>query len=347
MTATDTVEHTAPLLEVTDLTVEFDTQGGTLRAVDEVSWSLRRGKTLVVLGESGSGKSVSTQAITGILDTPPGRVRAGSALFDGQDLIAIPEKQRRRIIGSRISLVFQDALSALNPVHTVGRQIAELYQVHRGMSRKDAMRRAADMLDRVGIPSARARVRDYPHEFSGGMRQRVMIAMALALGPEVLIADEPTTALDVTVQAQILELLEEIQQDSDMGVVLITHDLGVAAEIADDLVIMYAGRVIESGPTALVLGDPAHPYTQGLLRSMPSSEMKGLELPAIPGTPPNMLRLPSGCPFRPRCPKAIDLCATERPELSTLSSGGPRKVACHLADTLDTMQTPSLAGGAS
>ncbi|MFJ8950803.1 ABC transporter ATP-binding protein [Streptomyces sp. NPDC102340] len=347
MTATDTVEHTAPLLEVTDLTVEFDTQGGTLRAVDEVSWSLHRGKTLVVLGESGSGKSVSTQAITGILDTPPGRVRAGSALFDGQDLIAIPEKQRRRIIGSRISLVFQDALSALNPVHTVGRQIAELYQVHRGMSRKDAMSGAAVMLDRVGIPSARARVRDYPHEFSGGMRQRVMIAMALALGPEVLIADEPTTALDVTVQAQILELLEEIQQDSDMGVVLITHDLGVAAEIADDLVIMYAGRVIESGPTALVLGDPAHPYTQGLLRSMPSSEMKGLELPAIPGTPPNMLRLPTGCPFRPRCPKAIDLCATERPELSALSGGGPRKVACHLADTLDTTQTPSLAGGAS
>ncbi|MEB8340864.1 ABC transporter ATP-binding protein [Streptomyces endophyticus] len=347
MTATDTVEHTAPLLEVTDLTVEFDTQGGTLRAVDEVSWALHRGKTLVVLGESGSGKSVSTQAITGILDTPPGRVRAGSALFDGQDLIAIPEKQRRRIIGSRISLVFQDALSALNPVHTVGRQIAELYQVHRGMSRKDAMRRAADMLDRVGIPTARARVRDYPHEFSGGMRQRVMIAMALALGPEVLIADEPTTALDVTVQAQILELLEEIQQDSDMGVVLITHDLGVAAEIADDLVIMYAGRVIESGPTPLVLGDPAHPYTQGLLRSMPSSEMKGLELPAIPGTPPNMLRLPTGCPFRPRCPKAIDLCATERPALRALSSGGPRKTACHLADTLDTTETPSLAGGAS
>ncbi|MFZ3598531.1 ABC transporter ATP-binding protein [Streptomyces sp. BH104] len=347
MTATDTVEHTAPLLEVADLTVEFDTQGGTLRAVDEVSWTLRRGKTLVVLGESGSGKSVSTQAITGILDSPPGRVRAGSALFDGQDLIAIPEKQRRRIIGSRISLVFQDALSALNPVHTVGRQIAELYQVHRGMSRKDAMRRAAEMLDRVGIPSARARVRDYPHEFSGGMRQRVMIAMALALGPEVLIADEPTTALDVTVQAQILELLEEIQQDSDMGVVLITHDLGVAAEIADDLVIMYAGRVIESGPTPLVLGAPSHPYTQGLLRSMPSSEMKGLELPAIPGTPPNMLRLPAGCPFRPRCPKAIDLCATERPELRALSNGAPRKAACHLADTLDTTDTPSLAGGAS
>ncbi|MGW2341627.1 ABC transporter ATP-binding protein [Streptomyces sp. NPDC001661] len=347
MTATDTVDRTAPLLEVTDLTVEFDTQGGTLRAVDEVSWTLRRGKTLVVLGESGSGKSVSTQAITGILDTPPGRVRAGSALFDGQDLISIPEKERRRIIGSRISLVFQDALSALNPVHTVGRQIAELYQVHRGMSRKDALRRAAEMLDRVGIPSARARVRDYPHEFSGGMRQRVMIAMALALGPEVLIADEPTTALDVTVQAQILELLEEIQQDSDMGVVLITHDLGVAAEIADDLVIMYAGRVIESGPTPLVLGDPSHPYTQGLLRSMPSSEMKGLELPAIPGTPPNMLRLPTGCPFRPRCPKAIDLCATERPELRDLASGGPRKAACHLTDTLDTTETPSLAGGAS
>ncbi|MFZ3566001.1 ABC transporter ATP-binding protein [Streptomyces sp. BH097] len=346
MTATDTVEHTAPLLEVTDLTVEFDTQSGTLRAVDEVSWTLYRGKTLVVLGESGSGKSVSTQAITGILDSPPGRVRAGSALFDGQDLIAIPEKERRRIIGSRISLVFQDALSALNPVHTVGRQIAELYQVHRGMSRKDAMRGAAEMLDRVGIPSARARVRDYPHEFSGGMRQRVMIAMALALGPEVLIADEPTTALDVTVQAQILELLEEIQQDSDMGVVLITHDLGVAAEIADDLVIMYAGRVIESGPTPLVLGAPSHPYTQGLLRSMPSSEMKGLELPAIPGTPPNMLRLPTGCPFRPRCPKAIDLCATERPELRVLP-GGPRKAACHLADTLDTTDTPSLAGGAS
>ncbi|MFE6892478.1 ABC transporter ATP-binding protein [Streptomyces sp. NPDC057694] len=320
-----------PLLDVRDLSVEFTTRAGQLRAVDSVSWTLHRGRTLVILGESGSGKSVSTQAVTGILDSPPGRVTGGQALFDGMDLLKLTERERRGVIGSRISLVFQDALSALNPVHTVGRQIAELYRVHRGTSRKDAMRQAADMLDRVGIPGARARIHDYPHQFSGGMRQRVMIAMALALGPEVLIADEPTTALDVTVQAQILELLGEIQADTDMGVVLITHDLGVAAEIADDLVVMYAGRVVESGPTADVLGDPRHPYTQGLLESVPTAETRGQDLPAIPGTPPDLLRLPSGCAFRPRCPHAHDRCVTERPVLLA-DPGAPRSGACHLLD---------------
>ncbi|MBO1329775.1 ABC transporter ATP-binding protein [Streptomyces sp. VRA16 Mangrove soil] len=327
----DVHKEAEPLLDVRDLGVEFSTRAGRLRAVDGVSWTLRRGRTLAILGESGSGKSVSTQAITGILDSPPGEVTGGQALFDGMDLLRLTARERRGVVGSRISLVFQDALSALNPVHTVGRQIAELYRVHRGTSRKDAMRQAADMLDRVGIPGARARVHDYPHQFSGGMRQRVMIAMALALGPEVLIADEPTTALDVTVQAQILELLAESQADTDMGVVLITHDLGVAAEIADDLVVMYAGRVVESGPTADVLGDPQHPYTQGLLESVPTAETRGQELPAIPGTPPDLLRLPSGCPFRPRCPHAHDRCTTERPELVPVPAG-PRFGACHLLD---------------
>ncbi|MET7662737.1 ABC transporter ATP-binding protein [Streptomyces sp. NPDC005463] len=320
-----------PLLDVRDLSVEFDTRAGRLRAVDSVSWTLHRGRTLVILGESGSGKSVSTQAITGILDSPPGHVIGGQALFDGMDLLTLTERARRGVVGSRISLVFQDALSALNPVHTVGRQIAELYRVHRGTSRSDAMKRAAEMLDRVGIPGARARVHDYPHQFSGGMRQRVMIAMALALGPEVLIADEPTTALDVTVQAQILELLAEIQADVDMGVVLITHDLAVAAEIADDLVVMYAGRVVESGATADVLGDPQHPYTQGLFQSVPSAERRGQDLPAIPGTPPDLMRLPSGCPFRPRCPHAHDRCVTERPALQP-APGELRFGACHLLD---------------
>jgi oligopeptide transport system ATP-binding protein len=235
-------------------------------------------------------------------------------------------KERRKIVGDRITMVFQDSLSALNPVQSVGTQIAECYRVHRGMSKADALKRAADMLDQVRIPAAAKRVGDYPHEFSGGMRQRVMLAMALALDPDVLIADEPTTALDVTVQAQILELIAELQAERDMGVVLITHDLGVVSDVADNVVVMYAGHVVERASTAEALEFPVHPYTEGLLGSMPSADLKGRELPTIPGTPPSLRAIPSGCAFRPRCPIAIDDCASMVPPLLTVGPG--RDAAC-------------------
>jgi oligopeptide transport system ATP-binding protein len=314
------------LLDVTDLSVEVDTVRGPLRLVDGVSWQVRAGQTLAILGESGSGKTVSVQALTGILDMPPCRITGGTARFRGQDLIAMQPRERRRIVGDRITMVFQDALSALNPVQSVGRQIAECYEVHRGMSRRDGMRRAVEMLDRVRIPAAASRVSDYPHQFSGGMRQRVMMAMALALDPDVVIADEPTTALDVTVQAQILELIAELQAETHMAVVLITHDLGVVADVAHDVVVMYAGRVVERAATLQALDSPVHPYTEGLLRSMPSADLKGLELPAIPGTPPSLYALPSGCAFRPRCPLAVGACADVVPPL--LHVGPGREAAC-------------------
>jgi oligopeptide transport system ATP-binding protein len=314
------------LLKVTDLSVEFDTPQGPLRAVDGVSWQVRAGETLAILGESGSGKSVSTQALTGILEMPPGRILSGTAEYRGTDLIAMTTKERRKIVGDRITMVFQDSLSALNPVQSVGKQIAECYQVHRGMSKGDAMKRAAEMLDQVRIPAAAKRVNDYPHEFSGGMRQRVMLAMALALDPDVLIADEPTTALDVTVQAQILELIADLQTERDMGVVLITHDLGVVADVADNVVVMYAGHVVERAATSEALEHPVHPYTEGLLLSMPSADLKGQELPTIPGTPPSLRAVPSGCAFRTRCPIAVEDCAAEVPPLLTVAPG--RDAAC-------------------
>jgi oligopeptide transport system ATP-binding protein len=233
-------------------------------------------------------------------------------------------------------MVFQDSLSALNPVQSVGKQIAECYRVHRGLSKQDAMKRAAEMLDQVRIPAAAQRVNDYPHEFSGGMRQRVMLAMALALDPDVLIADEPTTALDVTVQAQILELIEELQAERDMGVVLITHDLGVVADVADNVVVMYAGHVVERSATAAALEYPVHPYTEGLLGSMPSAELKGQELPTIPGTPPSLRAIPSGCAFRPRCPISIDECAEAVPPLLTVAPG--RDAACIRRTTISAKE---------
>jgi oligopeptide transport system ATP-binding protein len=314
------------LLAVDDLTVDFETPRGRVRAVDGVSWRVRAGETLAILGESGSGKSVSAQAVTGILDTPPARVVSGSARYRGTDLIAADAGTRRRIVGDRITMVFQDSLSALNPVQSVGRQIAECYQVHRGLSRRAALREAAEMLDRVRIPAARQRIGDYPHEFSGGMRQRVMLAMALALDPDVLIADEPTTALDVTVQAQILELIAELQAERHMGVVLITHDVGVVADVADSVVVMYAGRVVERAATRDALDRPVHPYTEGLLASTPSADLKGRDLPAIPGTPPSLHAVPSGCAFRTRCPLAVDDCARAVPPLRSVT--GSREAAC-------------------
>ncbi|GAB2492631.1 ABC transporter ATP-binding protein [Streptosporangium sandarakinum] len=316
-----------PLLAVDDLHVEFATRQGVVKAVNGVSYSLNPGETLAVLGESGSGKSVTAQAIMGILDMPPARIPRGEIRFRGTDLLRLPEDQRAQVRGQRISMIFQDALSALNPVFTVGWQISEMFRVHRGMSRRDATKKAVELMDRVRIPAARQRVNDYPHQFSGGMRQRIMIAMAIALDPEVLIADEPTTALDVTVQAQIMELLAELQRESNMGLILITHDLGVVADVADKIAVMYGGRIVENALVHDIYRSPAHPYTKGLLDSIPRVDLKGQELYAIKGMPPNLLDMPQGCAFHPRCPYRQDDCVTDAPPLYEV--GPTRGSACH------------------
>ncbi len=292
-----------PVLSVDDLHVEFRTDRGVVNAVNGISYDVRPRQTLAILGESGSGKSVSAQAIMGILDTPPGFVTQGSIRFRGDDMLTMSKQDQRAIRGEGIAMVFQDALSALNPVFTVGFQIGEMYRTHRGSSRKEAKAKAIELMERVHIPAARERVGDYPHQFSGGMRQRVMIAMALALDPVILIADEPTTALDVTVQAQIMRLLEELQADTGMGLILITHDLGVVNEVADDVAVMYAGKIVETGPIDDVFTNPAHPYTEGLMASIPLVQAKGGRLRPIRGVPPNLMAIPSGCSFHPRCPR--------------------------------------------
>ncbi|MFD1659343.1 ABC transporter ATP-binding protein [Streptomyces caeni] len=315
------------LLEVRDLHVEFRTRDGIARAVGGVGCTVDAGETLAVLGESGCGKSVTAQAVMGILDTPPGRITRGEVLFQGRDLLTLKEEERRRIRGARMAMIFQDALSALNPVLTVGDQLGEMFVVHRGMSRKDARARAVDLMDRVRIPAAAQRVRDYPHQFSGGMRQRIMIAMALALEPALIIADEPTTALDVTVQAQVMDLLGELRREYRMGLVLITHDLGVVADVADRIAVMYAGRIVESAPVHDIYKAPAHPYTRGLLDSVPRLDRKGRRLTAIKGQPPNLVAIPPGCAFHPRCPLARDVCRTDVPPLYEVSEG--RVSACH------------------
>ncbi|MPY97332.1 MAG: ATP-binding cassette domain-containing protein [Actinophytocola sp.] len=315
-----------PLLEVDNLHVEFPTRDGIARAVNGVSYSLEQGKTLAVLGESGSGKSVTAQVIMGILDEP-GHVSAGEVRFQGRNLLTMSEKERRPLRGNKIAMIFQDALSSLNPVFTVGWQIAEMFRVHQGLTRREAKQKAIEMMDRVRLPAAKNRYNDYPHQFSGGMRQRIMIAMAIALGPDVLIADEPTTALDVTVQAQIMGLLHDLQRESNMGLILITHDLGVVADVADDIAVMYAGRIVEHAPVHDIYRAPAHPYTKGLIESIPRVDLKGQELHAIKGLPPNLLRMPSGCAFHPRCPYRTDQCMTDTPPLYDV--GGTRHSACH------------------
>ncbi|MFG2127822.1 ABC transporter ATP-binding protein [Streptomyces sp. NPDC048751] len=315
------------LLEVRDLHVEFGTRDGVARAVNGVTLGVDAGETLAVLGESGSGKSVTAQAVMGILDTPPGRITGGEILFRGRDLLKLTREERRRVRGAEMAMIFQDALSSLNPVLTVGDQLGEMFVVHRGMSRKAARAKAVELMDRVRIPAARERVRQYPHQFSGGMRQRIMIAMALALEPALVIADEPTTALDVTVQAQIMELLAELRRETGMALVLITHDLGVVADVADRIAVMYAGRIVESAPVHDLYKAPAHPYTRGLLDSIPRLDHKGRELHAITGLPPNLMDIPPGCAFHPRCPTARDDCRTDVPPLHTVVAG--RGSACH------------------
>ncbi len=327
--STDAAARAPHLLEVRDLFVEFHTRDGLARVINGASFAVDAGETLAVLGESGSGKSVTAQAIMGILDTPPAVIRSGEIRYHGTDLLRLPETARRDIRGRGIGMVFQDALSALNPVFPVGWQIAEALRLRDGLSRTAARARAIALMDLVRIPDARARVSDYPHQLSGGMRQRVMIAVALALRPEVLIADEPTTALDVTVQAQIMDLLAELQRDTHMALILITHDLGVVADVADRIAVMYAGRIVEHAEAHALYRAPAHPYTKALLESMPQAEREDRDLVAIRGLPPTLTHIPPGCPFHPRCDRAQPVCATERPP--SLELGGGRTSACHVA----------------
>jgi oligopeptide transport system ATP-binding protein len=320
-------DPSAPLLQVEDLHVEFRTRDGVAHAINGASFNVAAGETLGILGESGSGKSVTAQAVMGILDSPPAFITGGRVLLRGVDLLTLQEEQRRTVRSDRIAMVFQDALSALNPVFTVGYQLGELFRVRRGVSRQEAKTEAVSMLDLVGIPGAAQRVDDYPHQFSGGMRQRVMIAMALALDPDVLIADEPTTALDVTVQAQVMKLLADLRAERNMGMILITHDMGVVADVADKICVMYAGRIVERADVHSIYRNPAHPYTQALLESIPRLDRKGQRLASIEGLPPNLTQLPDGCSFHPRCRFARERCRSDDPPLYDVGAG--RESACH------------------
>ena len=320
---------TAPVLQVDGLSVEVRTISGTLRAVNEVSFDARRGETLALLGESGCGTSMTATALVGLLE-PVADIVGGSATLGDVDLIKADRKKRREMAGTELAIVFQDALTALNPLYNVGTQLAEPFRIHQGMNAKDAKRKAVDLMTRVGIPQPETRLDSYPHQFSGGMRQRLLIAMAVALNPSVLIADEPTTALDVTVQAQIMALLRDLRAEFDMAVVLITHDLALVAEEADRVAVMYAGNIIETGTVAEVFGNPKHPYTKGLLNSVPVNARRGDELKSIGGTPPDLHSVPEGCVYQERCPIAQQVCITKRP---TLESVGPsRKAACHFPE---------------
>jgi len=323
------------LLEVDELQVEFRTRDGVAKAINGVSFELHEGETLAILGESGSGKSVTAQAIMGILDSPPGFVTGGEVRYCGKNILALPDEDRRRVRGPEISMVFQDALSALNPVFSVGWQIAEMFRKHRGMNKSDSQAQAIRLMQRVQIPGAAQRVKAYPHQFSGGMRQRIMIAMAIALDPAVLIADEPTTALDVTVQAQIMQLLAELQQEGRMGLILITHDLGVVADVADRIAVMYAGRIVEQADAFELYAQPGHPYTKGLLDSIPRLDQKGETLSAIGGLPPNLMSIPPGCPFNPRCHYAHDICRVDPPP-PLREVARHRLAACHFSELLLT-----------
>ena len=323
-------------LSVRDLRVRFSTEDGIVKAVDGLSFDVERGKTLGIVGESGSGKSVTNLTVLG-LHNPKTTTVEGEILLEGQDLVTTPEKEMEKLRGNKVAMIFQDPLTALSPYYTVGRQIAEPFMKHTGASKKEARDRAIEMLTKVGIPQPRTRVDDYPHQFSGGMRQRAMIAMALVCDPDLLIADEPTTALDVTVQAQILDLLKDLQQEFGSAIIFITHDLGVISDMADDLLVMYSGRAVERGAVREVLREPRHPYTWGLLSSMPRlGGSTSQPLTPIPGSPPSLLNPPSGCPFHPRGTftdqVAGDRCSTERPPL-----GEGRAAACHL--TAEQKQT--------
>ena len=311
------------MLSVRNLSASFHTRAGIVRAVRNVSFDVAPGETLGIVGESGSGKSVTCYSMMGLIPMPPGRIESGSAMLDGTDLLHCPEKELRSIRGKRISMIFQDPMSSLNPYLTIGEQVAEPLVIHEGAGKKEARDRALEQLALVGIPDAEQRMDAYPHQFSGGMRQRVMIAMALITRPEILIADEPTTALDVTVQKQVLDLIRKLQQDMGTSVILITHDLGVVRQYADRINVMYAGRIVESAPARELLEHPRHAYTRALMKSIPGLHAKGSPLYTLPGLPPNMMQEPCGCSFRPRNTLGNpELCLTDRePELVEISPG--------------------------
>ncbi|TXT49351.1 MAG: peptide/nickel transport system ATP-binding protein [Spirochaetes bacterium] len=318
------------LLEVNNLRTVFDTEYGTVKAVDDISFTLRKGEVLGLVGESGCGKSVTNLSLLRLIPEPPGRISGGRILFKGKDLLVGDEEEVRLVRGGSIAMIFQDPMTSLNPLLKISLQIAEALQLHRGMGRKEALAKAAELLKAIGIPDAEARANDYPHQFSGGMRQRVMIAMAISCNPDILIADEPTTALDVTIQAQILELIKSLSGENTMSVIMITHDLGVVAGICDTICVMYAGKIVEKASVDDLFAQPLHPYTKGLLDSIPRIDAGSRKrLYSIPGSPPNLASLPPGCPFRPRCDKAMEICGREMPPETSLGDA-PRSVRCWL-----------------
>ena len=317
------------LLEVRDLRTSFRTDDGIVQAVDGVTFSVEKGKTLGIVGESGCGKSVTCLTIMG-LNNPRNTTSSGEALFNGENLLEMSPRQLRDLRGNDIAMIFQDPMTSLNPVHSIGKQLVEAVMLHRDVTKKDARLRALELLKAVGIPRAERRIDDYPHQFSGGMRQRVMIAMALINEPDLLIADEPTTALDVTTQAQILKLMTTLQEEFDTAIIMITHDLGVVAEIADDVVVMYAGKVAEEGTVDEIFTRPHHPYTWGLLGSLPRIDADVERLVQIQGQPPSLLNPPKGCRFHPRCPYVMDVCKSDQPELLPVSNEPGHLQACHL-----------------
>jgi len=318
------------LLEVKDLRTYFHTDDGTLKAVDGISFAVKRGETLGIVGESGSGKSVTNLSIIRLVPSPPGELVSGEILFDGHDILALPEPAVRKIRGRRIAMIFQDPMTSLNPFLRISRQLMEITELHLGYSKAQAYEHAIKMLETVGIPDARKRVDEYPHQFSGGMRQRVMIAMALSCKPELLIADEPSTALDVTIQAQILELIKKLKEETGTSVILITHDPGVVAGMTDQVIVMYAGKLFEQAPTKELFARPGNPYTKGLLRSVPDPTCEQGTLYQIPGQPPDVAHLPPGCPFAPRCERAEEICHSEFPPLVQLTSD--HTSLCHFAN---------------
>jgi oligopeptide/dipeptide ABC transporter ATP-binding protein len=330
------------LLEVRDLAVSFPTPDGVVQAVRGISFDVDRGRTLGIVGESGSGKSVATQTIVGLTQ---GAEISGQALFEGRDLLAMDGEQLRQIRGAEIALVFQDPLSSLHPHYRVGWQIVEAIRAHADAGKREARKRTVDLLRLVGIPNPERRVDDYPHQFSGGMRQRAMIAMALALNPKLLIADEPTTALDVTVQAQIVELMRSVQAEFGTAIVMITHDLGVLSRLADEVLVMYAGQAMERGPRATVYRQPHNPYTKGLIQALPSRARGKARLVPIPGRPPSLIRVPRGCPFHPRCPYVMARCSQERPPLLEVAGGSGHRSACWLPPDRVGIDAPAAASG--
>ncbi len=319
-----------PLLKVESLKTYFFTDRGVARAVDNVSFEIFRGRTLAIVGESGCGKSVTALSVMRLIPEPPGRIVQGEIIFEGTDILKLSQREMRKIRGNKISMIFQEPMTSLNPVFRVGEQISEVLELHRNMDKNQAKDKAIELLKQVGIPSAKSRINDYPHQMSGGMRQRVMIAMALACDPRLIIADEPTTALDVTIQAQILELMDNLRKSTGAAIMLITHDLGVVAETAEDVVVMYAGRIVEKAHVKELFNNPLHPYTRGLMRSIPgmSNEDDKARLEAIPGVVPSLLALPKGCKFNDRCKHAFDRCFEQEPDLMEKNKDHP--VRCWL-----------------